>query len=156
MNTKLQAARIATHAGCATIITSGVVERPLRALFNGARHTLFPAPATPAAARKQWLAGILEVRGELRLDKGAADALSNGKSLLPVGLVEVLGKFRRGDAVMLVGPGGVELGRGLAAYSGDEAAAIKGCHTDQIEGILGYRGRSVMVHRDDMVLFDRT
>ncbi len=156
MNTKLQAARIATHAGCATIVASGAVDSPLHALFGGARHTIFPAAASPAAARKQWLAGILEVRGELRLDEGAAAALLNGKSLLPVGVVEVVGQFRRGDAVKLAGPDGVELGRGLAAYSGEEAASIRGCRSNQIEEILGYRGRSVMVHRDDMVLFDRT
>ena len=155
MNTKLQAARIATHAGCATVIASGAVKRPLHALFNGGRHTVFPAAASPAAARKQWLAGILEVSGELHLDDGAAAALLNGKSLLPVGLVEVVGRFRRGDAVMLVGSDGGELGRGLAAYSSEEATAIKGCHSGQIEAILGYRGRSVMVHRDDMVLFER-
>ncbi len=155
MNTKIQAARIATHAGCATIIASGAVERPLHALFNGARHTIFPAAATPAAARKQWLAGILEVRGELKLDEGAVAALFNGKSLLPIGIIAVRGDFRRGDAVMLVNQDGVELGRGLAAYSGEEATAIKGCHSDQIEEILGYRGRSVMIHRDDMVLFER-
>ena len=155
MQTKLQAARIATHAGCATIIASGTVERPLHALFNGAKHTVFPAAATPAAARKQWLAGILKVNGELRLDEGAAAALLNGKSLLPVGLVDVVGQFRRGDAVMLLTHDGTELGRGLAAYSSEEAQVIKGCRSDQIEERLGYRGRSVMVHRDDMVLFDR-
>lgn len=156
MNTKLQAARIATHAGCSTIIASGAVDRPLHALINGARHTIFPAPASPAAARKQWLAGILEVSGTLKLDDGAAAALLNGKSLLPVGLTEVVGQFRRGDAVILISHDGAELGRGLAAYSSDEAAAIKGCRSDQIEDLLGYRGRSVMVHRDDMVLFERT
>jgi glutamate 5-kinase len=155
MNTKLQAAKIATHAGCATIIASGALERPLKTLFNGGRHTVFPAAETPAAARKQWLAGMLAVGGELRLDKGAVAALKNGKSLLPVGLVDVVGRFGRGDAVMLVGDDGVELGRGLAAYSSEEAGAIKGCRSDQIEAILGYRGRSVMVHRDDMVLFER-
>ena len=155
MQTKLQAARIATHAGCATIIASGTVDRPLHALFNGAKHTVFPAAASPAAARKQWLAGILEVSSELRLDEGAAAALLNGKSLLPVGVTEVVGQFRRGDAVMLVGHDGTELGRGLAAYSSKEAEVIKGCRSDQIEDLLSYRGRSVMVHRDDMVLFDR-
>ncbi|MBT8422958.1 MAG: glutamate 5-kinase [Gammaproteobacteria bacterium] len=155
MHTKLQAARIATHAGCATIIASGKVDRPLNALFSGAKHTVFPATASPAAARKQWLAGILEVNSELRLDEGAAAALLKGKSLLPVGVAEVVGQFRRGDAVMLVGHDGTELGRGLAAYSSEEAEVIKGCRSDQIEERLGYRGRSVMVHRDDMVLFDR-
>jgi glutamate 5-kinase len=155
MNTKLQAARIATHAGCVTVIASGAIQRPLDALFGGARHTVFPAAATPAAARKQWLAGRLEVSGRLRLDSGAAVALLNGKSLLPVGLADVTGEFRRGDAVLLIGENGEELGRGLAAYSSAEATAIKGCRSEQIEAILGYRGRSVMVHRDDMVLFEK-
>ncbi len=154
MNTKLQAARIATHAGCRTIIASGVRNNALANLFDGGRHTVFSATASPAAARKQWLAGVLEVSGELHLDDGAANALLTGNSLLPVGLVEVIGEFGRGDAVTLVGAEGVELGRGLAAYSSEEAAAIKGCHSEQIAAILGYRGRSVMVHRDDMVLFD--
>ena len=155
MATKVQAARIATHAGCATIITSGVVERPLSQLAAGARHTVFRAPGTPAAARKQWLAGVLEVRGELRLDDGASQALRNGKSLLPVGVVEVLGNFRRGDVVTLVDAQGRELGRGLAEYSFDEAAQLVGCHSEDIESVIGYRGRAVMVHRDELVLFDR-
>jgi len=154
MATKLQAAKIATHAGCATIIASGVDAHPLRSLAGGARHTLFTAPESPKAARKQWLAGVLDVRGELSLDDGAVDALRNGKSLLPVGLVGVSGTFRRGDAVSIKCKNGGELGRGLAAYSSDEATAIKGCRSDQIETVLGYRGRSVLVHRDDMVLFD--
>lgn len=156
MQTKLQAARIATQAGCATIVASGSVERPLNALFNGGRHTIFKASSSPAAARKQWLAGILEVRGKFMLDLGATAALKAGKSLLPVGLTNVVGQFNRGDAVMIIGGDGVELGRGLAAYSSAEATAIKGCRSDQIEKILGYRGRSVLVHRDDMVLFART
>jgi len=153
MRTKLQAARIATHAGCTTIVASGAIKRPLHALANGGKCTVFSAEATPAAARKQWLAGMLDVCGELRLDAGAATALENGNSLLPVGMVEVVGHFRRGDAVTLIGADGRELGRGLAAYASDEALAIKGCRSEQIEAKLGYRGRSVMVHRDDMVLF---
>ena len=155
MNTKVQAARIATHAGCATIIASGAGERSLGRLFAGGRHTLFPAAATPAAIRKQWLAGVLDVKGELRLDDGAVSALQDGKSLLPVGVVDVIGAFGRGDAVTLAAADGRELGRGLTAYPSDEATAIKGCRSAQIEDILGYRGRDVMVHRDDMVLFER-
>ena len=72
---------------------------------------------------------------------------------MPVGLVEVVGEFRRGDAVTLMGPSGAELGRGLASYSSDEASAIAGCRSEEIEERLGYRGRSVIVHRDDLVLF---
>jgi len=154
MSTKVQAARIATLAGCSTIIASGVIERPLEVLAAGGKCTVFRADGTPAAARKQWLAGVLEVRGEFRLDGGAVSALLQGKSLLPVGVVEVLGNFRRGDVVTLVDSAGNELGRGLAEYSDEEAARIAGCHSEQIEEQLGYRGRSVMVHRDELVLFD--
>jgi glutamate 5-kinase len=154
MSTKVQAARIATHAGCSTVIASGAIERPLESLASGGTCTIFRAEGTPASARKQWLAGVLEVCGELRLDEGAARALSDGKSLLPIGVIEVLGSFRRGDVVMLVDALGSELGRGLTEYSSEEATRLAGCHSEQIEERLGYRGRSVMVHRDELVLFD--
>ncbi len=154
MATKVQAARIATHAGCSTIIASGQIEHPLRALAAGARCTVFRAEGTPAAARQQWLAGALEVRGEISVDAGAAAALRTGNSLLPVGVVTVSGNFRRGDVVSISGPDGTELGRGLAEYSDEEAGRIAGCQSDAIEDKLGYRGRSVVVHRDELVLFD--
>ncbi len=156
MLTKLQAAKIATHAGCTTIVACGAVEHPLQALADGGKCTVFPAEGTPAAARKQWLAGMLVVGGELRIDDGAARALSNGGSLLPVGLIEVSGKFRRGDVVTLVDAGGVELGRGLATYSSEEAVAIVGCQSEHIEARLGYCSGSVLVHRDDLVVFQRS
>ena len=154
MATKVQAARIATHAGCATVIASGVVVRPLTVLAATGRCTLFRAPATPTAARKQWLAGVLEVRGELRLDEGAVNALRGGKSLLPVGVLEAVGNFRRGDVVTLVDMAGNEMGRGLAEYSYEEAVQLAGRKSESIEDVLGYRGRSVMVHRDELVIFD--
>ncbi len=154
MVTKVQAARIATHAGCSTIIASGLIPNPLQALVDGARCTVFQASGTPAAARKQWLAGVLEVAGELILDDGAARALRAGGSLLPVGVAAVVGSFRRGDAVALKTSSGDEIGRGLAEYSDDEALRLAGCQSDQIEQTLGYRGRAVVVHRDELVLFD--
>ena len=153
MATKVQAARIATHAGCSTVIASGAIERPLELLAAGGPCTIFRAAGTPASARKQWLAGVLEVQGELRLDDGAVAALNDGNSLLPVGVVEVAGDFRRGDVVTLVDAAGKELGRGLAEYSDEEATRLVGCQSEQIEERLGYRGRSVMVHRDELVLF---
>jgi glutamate 5-kinase len=154
MATKVQAARIATHAGCSTIISSGKIDHPLHALSTGARCTVFRAEGTPAAARKQWLAGVLEVCGTLHVDKGAVQALGSGNSLLPVGVVRVGGEFSRGDVVTIAGPDGGELGRGLAEYSNSEASQLCGCHSEQIEEKLGYRGRSVMVHRNELVLFD--
>lgn len=153
MLSKLQAAQIATHAGCSTIIASGNTERPLYELAQGAKCTVFASEGTPASARKQWLAGRLEVCGKLRLDGGAVLALRNGNSLLPVGVVDVLGVFQRGDAVSLLDANGVEFGRGLATYASDEATTIKGCQSAEIESRLGYRGRAVMIHRDDLVLF---
>jgi len=154
MTTKLQAARIATRAGCTTVIASGAIQRPLRALGEGARCSVFAAAGTPAAARKQWLAGVHDVKGELRLDDGAVIALSSGSSLLPVGVVAVAGKFRRGDVVRLLDGNGVEIGRGLAEYSADETLQLVGCQSDEIEATLGYRGRTVMVHANELVLFD--
>ncbi len=154
MATKVQAARIATHAGCSTVIASGTIDHPLAALSAGARCTVFNAEGTPAAARKQWLAGILEVQGTLTVDEGAVRALGNGNSLLPVGVVAVSGEFKRGDAVGIMAPDGAELGRGLAEYSHAESIRLAGCQSDQIEEEIGYRGRSVMVHRDELVLFD--
>ena len=154
MATKVQAARIATHAGCSTIIASGQIEHPLQALSAGARCTVFRAEGTPAVARKQWLAGVLELRGELTVDAGAVAALRRGKSLLPVGVVAVTGNFRRGDVVNIIGPDGAEVGRGLAEYSDAEASRLAGSQSEHIEEKLGYRGRAVMVHRDELVLSD--
>ena len=96
----------------------------------------------------------MEVRGELRLDDGAVQALRKGNSLLPVGVVEVTGNFKRGDVVTIVDASGTELGRGLAEYSSEEAERITGCRSGQIEERLGYCGRSVMLHRDELVFFD--
>ncbi len=153
MATKVLAARIATHAGCSTIITSGTIEHPLHALATGARCTVFRAAGTPAAARKQWLAGALEVRGELAIDAGALTALRRGNSLLPVGVTAVSGRFRRGDVLSVIGPDRREVARGLAEYAADEAERLAGSRSEQIEEILGYRGRPVMIHRDEMVVF---
>lgn len=154
MRTKVLAARIATHAGCTTIVASGKMHRPVRELERGGRCTVFHAAATPAAARKQWLAGALSVAGFLVIDDGAVEALQKGSSLLPVGVCEVGGEFRRGDVVSIRSADGNEIGRGLAEYGIEEAAAIAGCRSADIEVRLGYRGRSVMLHRDELVIFD--
>ncbi|MBT8084239.1 MAG: glutamate 5-kinase [Woeseia sp.] len=154
MKTKLQAARIATRAGCTTLIASGADDHPLRALAAGARCTRIDPDGTPAAARKQWLAGLLDVNGALRLDNGAHDALRTGNSLLAVGIAGVKGDFRRGDAVTLALETGAEIGRGLVAYSSREISSICGCRSEEIASHLGYRGPAAVVHRDDLVLFN--
>ncbi len=152
MHTKLDAARIATGAGCRVAITNGRVRRPLKALSEGGRATWFLSTATPAAARKQWIAGTLKPKGSVSVDAGAERALAAGRSLLPAGVTEVAGDFERGDAVRVLSGLGVELGRGLIGYSSDEARAIAGKQSEFIASVLGYRGRDEMIHRDDLVL----
>lgn len=152
MQTKLDAARISMGAGCRMAIASGRVERPLKALLDGARATWFLPGATPNAARKQWIAGTLKPKGSVIVDAGAAKALASGRSLLPAGVTAVEGMFERGDAVRVLGNDRTEVARGLVAYSSAEARAIAGSQSGGIEQILGYRGRDEMIHRDDLVL----
>ncbi|MDF1778111.1 MAG: glutamate 5-kinase [Rhizobiaceae bacterium] len=152
MKTKIEAARIATKAGCTMIIASGKPDHPLQAIEEGARHSLFEPSASPVSARKKWIAGQLDPIGRLLIDAGARKALLNGKSLLPAGVSKVTGVFRRGDTVAICDIEGGEIARGLAAYDCDEAAQIKGRKSSEIIAILGHSGRAAMVHRDDMVL----
>ncbi|MEQ1890455.1 MAG: glutamate 5-kinase [Alphaproteobacteria bacterium] len=152
MITKLAAAKIATGAGCAMAIANGAILHPLQALLQGGRCTWFLAHGSPAAARKQWIAGVLEPAGRLLLDGGAVQALYAGKSLLPAGVREIMGEFSRGDAVIVLAPDGNEIGRGLCAYSAGDARQIAGHKSGEIERLLGYRGRTEMIHRDDLVL----
>lgn len=155
MATKLAAAQIARSAGCATLIASGQTLSPLAAIRDGARATLIAAPDGPMAAYKQWIAGSLSPAGTLTLDPGAVAALRAGKSLLPAGVAALSGAFEKGDCVRLIDADGRAVGVGLAAYAADEAARIRGRRSDEIEAVLGYRGASVLIHRDDMVLDDR-
>jgi len=152
MQTKIQAARIATEAGTAMVIASGHVDNPLDAIEQGGRATWFRPHGNPVAARKTWIAGALEPRGALIVDDGAAKALQSGKSLLPAGVRQVEGTFARGDAVVIRDAGGREIGRGLSAYDRADAERILGRNSREISGILGYAGRKEMVHRDDMTL----
>lgn len=152
MVTKLEAARIALKAGCAMAIAKGGIDRPLQALRDGARCTWFMPDCTPVAAWKIWIAGSLNPRGSLTIDDGAARALRQGKSLLPVGVTAVSGDFERGDPVRVSGTDGTELARGLIAYGTDEARRIMGRKSGEFESILGYEAREEMIHRDDLAV----
>ena len=152
MQTKIEAARIATSGGTHMIIASGRRDHPLRAIAEGARCTWFLTPANPVTARKKWIAGALEPKGTLTIDAGAVAALRRGKSLLPAGVVGVEGGFARGDAVIIRGPNGAEIGRGLCAFDAEDAQKIRGRSSADIASILGFRGRAEMVHRDDLVV----
>jgi glutamate 5-kinase len=155
MQTKIEAAKIATQSGTHMLIASGRVLHPLQAVAGGARCTWFLTTANPVAARKKWIAGSLEPKGILTIDAGAVVALRAGKSLLPAGVVRIDGMFARGDAVIIRGPDGTEVGRGLIAYDAEDAARIRGRSSADILSILGFGGRAEMIHRDDLVM-DRT
>jgi glutamate 5-kinase len=152
MRTKIDAGKIATSAGCAMIIASGKVDHPLRSIVDGGRHSWFAPSAEPVTARKTWIAGQLLPAGRLTVDEGAERALHSGKSLLPAGVRKVDGEFSRGDTVAILSLTGQEIARGLAGYDAQEARQIAGKKSIEIASILGYPGRSAMVHRDDMVM----
>ena len=153
MKTKLDAARIATRAGCAMIIASGREDDPLGRLDRGAPHTLFTASDDPASARKRWIGGQLQTAGHVEVDEGAAMALHDGRSLLPAGVTHVEGDFRRGDTVE-VRAGGRAVARGLVAYSASDARLIMGLRTDAVEERLGMHRRAALIHRDDLALLE--
>ena len=152
MATKIEAAKIATSAGSHLVIASGKIEHPLAAIAKGARCTWFLTPANPVTARKKWIAGSLEPKGTVTIDSGAVAALRRGSSLLPAGVTRIDGAFARGDAVVVRGPDGAEIGRGLVAYDADDAEKIRGKSSSDIALILGFGGRSEMIHRDDLVV----
>lgn len=151
MKTKLIAAKLATDAGCAMAITLGTPDNPLKKLETGGRCTWFSAQTNPQAARKRWIAAM-KPQAAVTVDAGAQTALLSGKSLLPIGITALAGKFERGDPVTIQSEAGDRLGLGLARYSSGEARAIIGVRSQDIRGVLGYEGRGVFIHRDDMVI----
>jgi glutamate 5-kinase len=152
MTAKIAAARIAVAAGCHMCIAAGVHRHPLRRIEEGADCTWFVPTATPAAARKQWIAGTLRPAGAITIDAGALRALLEGRSLLPAGVTGARGRFDRGDTVSVLSADGTEIARGMIAYSDVDAARIMGRKSSEIADILGFRGRDEMIHRDDLVL----
>jgi glutamate 5-kinase len=152
MVTKIEAGKIATKAGTAMVITSGLKNHPLAALENGGRATWFHPCKNVTPARKKWIAGQLETLGALMIDDGARAALVRGKSLLPAGITHVEGSFQRGDTVAILGNGNELLARGLVAFDAVDVQKIIGHHSSEVTSILGYEGRSEIIHRDDMVM----
>ncbi len=150
MRTKIIAAKTAMAAGCDMVIMKGDGLRPVQALQNGARHTLFCAADNPQQARKNWIAGM-KTCGEIVIDDGARRAIGQGKSLLPAGVVRVDGSFSRGDVVAILDKNGEALAKGLVCYDSAEVQVIAGHKTHKIKDLLGYNRRNVLVHRDDMV-----
>lgn len=154
MRTKLTAARHAANSGTATIIASGLEENLLERIAQGEEiGTLLIPDQAPIIARKRWLAGGLQSKGQLILDDGAVKVLKEkGKSLLAVGVKEVVGKFDRGELVTCVTPSGKEVARGLTNYSTADAEKIVGKSSESFEEVLGYCGDPELIHRDNMVV----
>ena len=152
MVTKIEAAKIATAAGSNMIIASGQRKYPLSAIDDGVRCTWFPSQESPGSAWKKWIAAQLQIMGNLTIDQGAIVALNSGKSLLPAGIIHVSGAFQRGDTVTIAETNGYVLGRGIIAYDAEDAKKIIGHKSKEIANILGFSGRTEMIHRDDMVL----
>ena len=154
MITKVRAARLAARSGTHSIIVGGRIDNVLQSVFAGDDiGTLLLADQHPQAARKLWLAGHLQSRGELILDVGAVNVLRQaGKSLLPIGVKMVSGRFNRGDLVTCKDSNGFEIARGLVNYSNLEAEQIIGKSSNAIEKILGYKNEEELIHRDNLVL----
>ncbi|MDG1693755.1 MAG: glutamate 5-kinase [Porticoccaceae bacterium] len=154
MQTKLEAARLASRSGCNTVIAGGRNQNILMRICSGETvGTFLSADKTPIAARKQWLAGQLQAKGTLVLDEGASRVLrQQGSSLLAVGVTAVKGSFTRGELVSCEDSNGIEVARGLVNYNSDETQLIQGKSTEEIITILGYCEDDELIHRDNLVL----
>lgn len=152
MRTKLMAARIANRAGAAMVIAAGQAQNPIQKLLDGGLCTWFLPQTDTGSARKRWIGSSLHPKGSLVIDAGAQNALIVGASLLPAGVTAIDGHFERGDLVLIKDARGNVLGRGLASYTSEECVKLIGHHSEEMEQLLGYRGRDVLIHRDDLVL----
>lgn len=154
MLTKIEAAKLSGSMGIPTVIASGLKPDILHKIIEGEQEgTLFFPKAERLTKRKHWLAWTQRSCGEVVIDNGAVNAITKrGKSLLPTGIMEIRGEFERGDAITIVSQRGTEIALGLTEYSSSELRKIKGCHSNEIESILGYRHEDEVIHRDNMVL----
>ena len=154
MITKVIAAKRAAQSGASTVIVYGREPRVLQRLAAGETiGTELVCYQPRILARKSWIADPLNIEGAVLLDAGAARAIVKGNtSLLPVGVKEVRGDFKRGDVIAVLSPEGDELARGLAGYSSSDTVRIAGHHTEEIEGILGFIEQPELIHKDNLVI----
>tara|TARA_Y100001958_G_scaffold158198_1_gene155381 strand:- start:300 stop:1406 length:1107 start_codon:yes stop_codon:yes gene_type:complete len=151
MNTKIDAAKICNLAGCNMIIGNGLHFNPISRLEKDNNCTWFMSKISKLQARKKWIISSISPKGELIIDEGAEKALLNGKSLLAAGIKKVSGKFYKGDHIKILDTKEKEFARGLSSFSSDEIKKIVGCQSSEIEKILGYKSKSEVIHKDDMV-----
>ena len=155
MKTKIQAAEKAVENGIATFIVNGHRSDVFEKLLHGENPgTQFSAKQPATKARKHWLKHTLKSNGQLLLDSGAVNAVKNkGASLLPSGIIKVIGDFAAGDSIDIVAKeNSTVIANGICQYSSRDLARIQGQNSDQIQEILGFRPSKVVVHRDDMVV----
>jgi glutamate 5-kinase len=154
MKSKIQAAINANQAGISLIIAEGRAINALKQLISTkhTRSTLFNAQETKSNARKRWIQSHIRPQGKVFIDQGAVLALKSGKSLLPIGVKSIEGDFKRGDAITVHDEQMTHIATGLSAFSALSAVELIGHNSRDIEDILGYAGRSELIHRDDLVL----
>ena len=151
MNTKIEAAKICNLSGCNMIIANGLYLNPINEIERNDNCTWFISKTSKLHARKKWIISSVSPKGELIIDDGAKKALLNGKSLLAAGIKKVSGKFNKGDHIKILDNKKKEFARGLSSFSSREIDKIMGCHSNEIQKILGYISKSEVVHKDDMV-----
>tara|TARA_Y100001935_G_C17279646_1_gene496716 strand:+ start:362 stop:1468 length:1107 start_codon:yes stop_codon:yes gene_type:complete len=151
MNTKIEAAKICNLAGCNMIIANGLLLNPIDQIEKKNNCTWFISKISKLQARKKWIISSISPKGEVIIDDGAKKALTNGKSLLAAGIKKVFGKFNKGDHIRILDNKRKIFARGLSSFSSIEINKIMGCHSNEIEKILGYISKSEVVHKDDMV-----
>ena len=150
MVTKIWAAKICMNSGCSTIIANGKIQNPIKKI-NEKNSTFFHAYDSPKSSRKKWLLNHLHPSGTLIIDNGATKAIYQNKSLLPAGVIEIKGKFSRGDIITVINKKNEKIGIGVIAYDSSEAEKIIGKNSKKIKDILGYEGRDELIHKDDLV-----
>jgi len=151
MTTKIEAAKICNLSGCNMIIANGLYLNPIDKIIKKKNCTLFISKISKLHARKKWIISSVSPKGEIIIDDGAKKALVNGKSLLAAGIKKVSGKFSKGDHIKILDIKRKEFARGLSSFSSEEVHKIIGCHSNEIQKILGYVSKSEVVHKDDMV-----
>lgn len=152
MITKLAAAKISMASGCRMVIAAGKHLNPLTRIDQVKEKTWFIPETTPAKAKKTWIAQHLQLKGNIIIDSGAAFALTQGKSLLAAGVIQIEGDFHKGDAIRIQTRDKQEIARGLINYTAYDAKKIMGRKSSEFENILGYSSSEEIIHRDDLVL----
>ena len=151
MKTKIEAAKICQHSGCYMIIANGNYKNPIKKIIENQKCTWFLPKVSKLDARKRWIIGSIAPKGWVVVDPGAAHAIKNGKSLLPAGVKKIIGKFEKGDHILIKDQNNIECARGLTSFSSIEIEKIKGFHSSKIKNILGYSSREEVIHKDDLV-----